>query len=80
MDLELLLKIFGWVSAINIAVLIVWFLGFIFARDLISKIHSMWFKIPDENFDTIHYCFMGAYELFIILFFLAPYIALRIVM
>jgi hypothetical protein len=79
MDLDLLTKVLGWVSAINLGILIIWFLFFIFARDFIYKIHSKWFKIPDEKFDTIHYCFMGAYELSILLFFLAPYIALRIV-
>ena len=79
MELDIVRAFLGWTSVINFAVLLAWFAIFLFARNWLFKIHSTWFSIPDEKFDTIHYCLMGAFELFVIAFFLAPYIAMRII-
>jgi hypothetical protein len=59
-------------------VLMVWFLAFVFARDFVFRIHTRWFKIPEERFDEIHYTMMGYYKLAFALFNLVPYLALRI--
>jgi hypothetical protein len=80
MDLDLLMRGLGWVSAINIAILLFWFAFFMFARNWLYNLQSRWFSIPSEKFDTIHYCLMGAFELLILAFFVAPYLALRIIM
>lgn len=79
MNLELLIKALGWAAVINYAVLAFWFLVFMFARNLIYRLHHTWFKIPDDQFDTTHYFLMGVYKLFTLLLFLSPYIALRII-
>ena len=71
-------KVLGWCSAINIGVLMVWFLAFVFARDFVFRIHTRWFKIPEDRFDEIHYTMMGYYKLAFGLFNLVPYLALRI--
>ena len=71
-------KVLGWCSAINMGVLMVWFLAFVFARDFVFRIHTRWFKIPEERFDEIHYTMMGYYKLAFALFNLVPYLALRI--
>jgi hypothetical protein len=79
MDLDLLMRGLGWASAINIAILLLWFVSFMIARNWLYNFHSRWFSIPNEKFDTIHYCLMGVFELLILAFFIAPYLALRII-
>ena len=79
MELELIAKILGWVVIINFGVLLIWFLAITFVRDWFYKVQNNWFSIPKEKLDLIHYCYMAAFELIIFAFFLAPYIAIRMV-
>ena len=79
MDLDLLMRGLGWASAINITIFLLWFVFFMVARDWLYNIHNRWFSIPNEKFDTIHYCLMAVYELLILLFLVSPYLALRII-
>ena len=67
----------GWCLVINIGVLLYWFLAIVFARDFVFMIHSWWFTIPEEQFDTIHYIMITCYKLAVILFNLVPYLVLR---
>ena len=79
MTLELIRNAFGWCAIINMGILLWWFLFFVFAHDLLYRVHGRWFKMPLERFDTIHYGGMGLFKLGIVLFNLVPYLALRIV-
>ena len=80
MNLDILISVLGWVSIINIGVLLTWFIMFIFAKRWYHNLICKWFFIPEDKFDLINYCLMGAFELFIFAFFVAPYIALKIVL
>ncbi len=63
---------------IGFVVLMIWFVFFLVAGGLIYDVHgSMFKKITDRQFEVIHYCGMGLLKLFIFVFFLVPYIALR---
>jgi hypothetical protein len=74
------LRVFlGWCTLINAAMFAAWSLAFIFAHDLVFKVHTRWFKISEERFDEIHYTMMGYYKLVVFVFNLIPYLALRIV-
>lgn len=79
MTVDLLREVLGWSALINYAVLILWFLVFVFARDWMYRLHGQWFKLSPERFDAIHYAAMAFYKLCIFVFNLAPYLALRIV-
>ena len=79
MESEEIRKVLGWCLAINMGFLMQWFLGIVFARDFVFRIHSRWFKIAEERFDEIHYTMMGHFKLAVIVFNLVPYLALRIV-
>jgi ABC-type transport system involved in cytochrome c biogenesis permease subunit len=63
----------------GIALLTVWFFCFVLAGDCIYQLHSRWFAIPRQAFDTLHYALMAATKITLILFFLLPWIAIRIV-
>ena len=67
----------GWCSVINTVILLVWFLAFVFARDLIFQMHARWFKLSQERFDEVHYTMMGYYKIAWFLFNLLPYLVLR---
>jgi len=59
-------------------VLIVWFLFFLVADGLIYGVHGGLFKdITVRQFQIIHYCGMGLTKIFIFVFFLFPYVAIR---
>ena len=79
MTLEATRSMLAWCSLINIGLLLVWFLFFLFARDWMCRMHSTWFKIPVDRFDALHYGGMGLFKIGILLFNLVPYLALRIV-
>ncbi len=63
---------------INYAMLILWFLLFMAARENIYRLHRRWFRLSPETFDAIHYGGMGLYKIGIFLFNLAPLLALWI--
>jgi hypothetical protein len=79
MTLETIRAFLGWCALINYAVLVIWFLVFLFAHDWMRKLHTRWFRLPAAHFDAIHYAGMGLYKLGIFLFNLVPYVALVIV-
>ena len=63
----------------GMALLMVWFAGFTFAGDWIYEIHSRWFHIPRPSFDAIHYAGMAVTKIAIILFFLLPWLAIKLI-
>ena len=77
--IENLRILLGWCSVINMMILLVWFLAFVFARNLVFKMHTRWFRISEERFDEIHYTMMGYYKLIVFVFNVIPYLAMRIV-
>jgi hypothetical protein len=79
MDIEILRSTLGWCAVINFGLLIWWALFMLLAHDLVYRLHSRWFKLSVEQFDAIHYTGMAFFKIMVLLFNLAPYIALRIV-
>ena len=65
-----------WSTAINYAVLIVWFVVFVYARDWLYRAHSRWFKFPTETFDALNYAGIAVYKIGILLLNVVPLIAL----
>jgi uncharacterized protein DUF6868 len=68
-----------WCTVINYGVLLVWFLVFVFAHDWIQRIHGRWFRLSRDQFDALHYAGMSIFKIGIVLFNLAPYVALYLV-
>ena len=79
MTIEIIREVLAWSDVINYALLILWFLIFSLAHDWLHGLHGKWFTLSEENFDAIHYLSMAFFKLCIFLFFLVPYLALRIV-
>ena len=79
MSLEISRGFFGWCAIINMGVLLWWFLFLAFAHDWVYRMHSRWYKISIESFNTTHYAGMLFFKIAIFVFNIIPYIALRIV-
>ena len=62
---------------LNYAILIIWFLFFVFAKDWMKQIHGRWFHLNRAQFDAVHYGGMAIYKIGILLLNLTPYIALK---
>ena len=77
MDLNQLKDVLLWCVGINYAILIIWFAAFALAHDWLYNLHGRWFKIPISSFDATHYAGMAIYKIGILLFFLAPLLALH---
>jgi hypothetical protein len=78
MTIHVLRGVLGWSAIINFGVLLWWFLVFWFAHDSIYRIHGQWFSMPVEHFNAVHYGAMATYKIGVLLFNVAPWIALRI--
>jgi hypothetical protein len=79
MSIEKVRRVLLWCAVINYAVLVIWFLVFLIAHDLMYQLHGRWFHISVEQFDMLHYGGMAVYKLGVLLFNLVPWIALHIV-
>jgi hypothetical protein len=65
-----------WCVGINYALLLIWAGIFVYAHDWMYRIHTRWFRLSFETFDTLHYAGLTIYKLGIILLNLVPLVAL----
>ncbi|MCP4481291.1 MAG: hypothetical protein GY817_00475 [bacterium] len=72
-------QIFGWVTVINLTLLILWFFILIFARRIIYRLHRHWFKLSRRSFDITHYSGLIFFKISILIFNVIPYFVLVIV-
>lgn len=79
MTLDVFTAMLGWCTAINLGLLLWWFLFAVIAHDWTYRMHTKWFEISPQQFDAIHYAGMGIFKMVVIVFNLVPYLALRIV-
>lgn len=59
------------------AVLMTWFVVFVFAHDAVYRLHTRWFRLSVEAFDVANYAGMAAYKIATLLLFAVPWLALR---
>ena len=79
MDIQTLTAFFMWCTIVNVAIFAWSILWFIVAPDFVYRMQSRLFPLPRETYDAIVYAFLGGFKLLIILFNVAPWLALLIV-
>jgi len=79
MSLERTRNFLIWCTVINYAILLVWFLVFALAHDWMRRLHGRWFRLSDEQFDSLHYAGMTIYKIAILMFNLVPFVVLSII-
>ncbi len=80
MTIETIRDILAWCSVINVALLFWWIMFFTFAHNWLYKLHSKWFRLSIETFDSIHYAGMAFFKLCLLVFNIVPYLAIRIIL
>ena len=78
MTTETLTIFLGWMTVINILVLTLSSLVLLTAREKISKIHTRLFGLDQASVGRIYFQYLAQYKIAIIVFNIAPYLALRI--
>lgn len=78
MSIDVVRTFFLWCAVINYLVLVVWFLLLVFPHQWLYRLWGKWFGLTAEQFDAINFGGIALYKVGILLFNLAPYIALRI--
>jgi hypothetical protein len=76
MSIEAVRHFLLWCTIINYAILLVWFLVFVFGHEWLRVLHGRWFHFPTDRFDTLHYVGMTIYKTGILLFNLVPLVVL----
>jgi len=79
MTVEILRSALGWCAVINMGLLLWWFLFLTLAHDWVYHMHSKWYRLSEENFDSIHYAGMTFFKIMLFAFNIVPYFALRII-
>ena len=78
MDTVPLSRILLWCIIFVFCFLSIWFLMFMSARNWIYQMHTRWFKISEEQFDSIHYAGMAIFKIATWAFFIIPYLAIKV--
>jgi len=78
MTLELLTIFLGWTALINIAVLLFSTVMVLAIRERISKIHARLFGLDQADVGRAYFQYLAQYKIAILVFNIAPYLALRI--
>ena len=63
----------------SIALLLLWAIFHLLAGDLGYSIHSRWFELSRHDYDLLNYYGMAFVKAVAILFFLFPYLSIRLI-
>ena len=58
------------------ALLMLWFVLFVFFHDAVYRLHTRWFRLSVETFDAVNYGGMAAWKIGALLLFAIPWLAL----
>lgn len=78
MTLNGLTEFLGWMTILNIGILMFAFIMTTCCQNFAICLHQKIFKLSEETLREKYFSFMGQYKLAIIIFNLIPYIALKI--
>lgn len=77
-SIETLRTFFGWCAVINVAVLLFTSVVLQLARGMISKIHARLFGLNEADLARAYFQYLAQFKIAVIVFSLAPYLALRL--
>ena len=80
MTIETITELLGWVSIINIAILLLSTLALITMRGFITRIHSSLFGLDEKDLGRAYFQYLAQYKIAIIVLNIAPYLALKIML
>ena len=78
MDRYQWLELFEWMALINVSLLLVTTLLVVVLRGWMTRLHGRLFQLTPAQVMQAVYAWLGHYKLFIIVFNIVPYVALRL--
>lgn len=78
MSQEVLTSFFGWMAALNIAVLVAGTLAILVLKDWAAGFHARLFNIEEAAVRQTMYSWLGSYKVATLVFSVMPYLALRL--
>jgi hypothetical protein len=72
--------VFLWCFLLSYALLIFWLVIYLLAGDWIYGVNARWFEVSMHDFTLVNYWGMAFIKLCAIVFFLVPYLSIRIVL
>ena len=78
--LDALARILLRCFVLGFLLLLIWTGAFVFAGNVIHNLHGKMFGLSEHDLNVIHYCGIAFVKLCVFLFFLFPYIAVRMVL
>jgi Family of unknown function (DUF6868) len=79
MDIQTLATFLMWCTFINGALLVLSAIIFMLTPNLVYRLQTNCFPIPQETFNVVFYSFLGFYKIIILTFNVAPLTALLII-
>ena len=79
MDLATLTKFFAWMTVLNTGLLLFATIMLWGLRDWAARIHGAMFDMADLDVKREYFEYLSRYKILILVFNLAPYLALRII-
>ncbi len=78
MDIAQLTTFLGWCTVINLAVLIVATVLLWAMKGFAARLHSGIFGLDPDDMPKVYMIFLANYKILTVVFFLVPYVALRV--
>jgi hypothetical protein len=78
MSITELTTFFGWMSAINIGLLMFSTVCIVLLKEKITPLHAKLFKLEDAYVNKAYFKFLAYYKLTLIVFNIVPYFALKL--
>jgi hypothetical protein len=72
--------IFLWCFLLTYALLLFWLVLYLLAGDWVYSVNAQWFEISRRDFTLVNYWGMALTKFCAIVFFLFPYVSIRIVL
>tara|TARA_R110002074_G_scaffold61756_1_gene149093 strand:- start:481 stop:723 length:243 start_codon:yes stop_codon:yes gene_type:complete len=79
MTLQQLTELFGWISIINIAILLFSTLALIGMRDFITRIHARLFGLETNDLTRAYFQYLAQFKIITVTLVIAPYLAMKII-
>ncbi len=76
--LSQLTELLGWVSILNVGMLLFVSIILVLMKSTITSIHSKMFSIPEDELSIIYFKYLANYKTLSFVFIIVPYIALKI--
>ena len=80
MTTDQFVAVFGWGLAINLAIYALAAFMVVVFRDWMGDMHARMFRLEKADIQIRYFSYLATYKIVLIVFWLAPYIAMRIVL